>query len=323
MLSSSKAVLFVLTGPLAVATVFFNGYILLSALSRLRQKQRQAPSETIIVALALAAIAYQLVCYLWMSMDQLDTGCRMDAAPYTVMLLLVKSMKFIIMWDISFLTFYYSSKLVTAAQRHHAHIQAVLAHATPTVVLIPVCGLVTCMPMLAVFRYDNQTLANEDCGVLVPYGTAGSVYEVAYLLLADVLPGLVMVRCCASISVHLAVHLRHMKASTNGTHGPRLGSQRRVIQMALSLVAIFIVFLVVDLYVQYQISVHHENILVLTFFFTSIYTTVTALVLIYGKKSFWQVLTREFNALLHGCCLACQKVPEHKAKASISAKVKS
>lgn len=91
------------------------------------------------------------------------------------------------------------------------------------------------------------------------------------MLLADV----VVVKCCVSISVHL----RHMKARTNGAHGPTLGSQMRVIQMAL--------FLVVDLYVQYQISVHHENVLMLMFFFTSTYTTVT--VLIYRKQSFWQV----------------------------------
>lgn len=323
MLSSSKAVLFALTGPMAVATVFFNGYILLSALSRLRQRPRQAPGETVIVALALAAMAYQLVCYFWMTMDQLDASCGMEPTPYTVMLLLVKSLKFTITWDVSFLTFYYSSKLVSAAHRCHAHTGAVLANATTVVVLIPVCGLGTCMPMMAVFHRENHTLANEDCGVLVPDGKAGGTYAVAYLLLADVLPGLVMVRCCVAIAVHLAVHLRHMKASAAGARGPRLGSQTRVIQMALYLVAIFVVFLVVDLYVQYQILVHHENILLLTFFFTSTYTTVTAMVLIYGKKSFWKALTCEFNALLDGSCLACLKAAEHKAKTSISANTKS
>lgn len=311
MLGSSKVVLFALTSLVAAATVFFNGYLLLSALARLQQKRRQAPSETIIVALALAAVAYQLVCYLWMAMDQMDDNCRLETTPYAALLLLVSSLKFAIMWDVSFLTFYYSTKLVAAAHRCYAH----LKHVTPAVVLIPVCGLLTCMPMLVVFHHGNQTLTNEDCGVLVPNSQSGRIYQVVYLLLADVLPGLLMAKCCASICLHLALHLRHMKASTNGTHGPKLGSQRRVIQMALSLVAIFIVYLVVDLYVHYQISVHHENILTLTVFFTSTYTTVTAMVLIYGKKSFWKVLIREFNALLDGSCLACLKVPEHKAKA--------
>lgn len=323
MLGSSKAALFVLTGLMAVATVFFNGCILLSGLSRLRQKQRRAPSETAMVALALAAVAHQLVCYFWMSMDQMDVDCRIGTTPYAVLLLLVYSLKFTIMWDVSFLTFYYSSKLVAAAHRCHAHVQAALTYATPVVVLIPVCGLATCMPMLAVFHHGNHSLTNEDCGVLIPDTRPAKIYEAAYLLLADVLPGVLMVKCCASISVHLALHLRHMRASSNGAHGPKLGSQMRVIQMALSLVAIFIVFLVVDLYVQYQISVHKENVLALTFFFTSTYTTVTAMVLIYGKKSFWKVLIGEFNALLDGSCLARLKVKEHKAKASSPAKVKS
>lgn len=323
MLSTNKVVLFALTGLMAVTTIFFNGYIFLTSLSRLREKQQQTPSETIIVALALADMAYQLVCYFWMTMDQVDTNCRIETTPYTFMLLLIYSLKFTIMWDVSFLTFYYSTKLVSTANRCHAHIQAILKYVTPAVVLIPLCGLGTCMPMLAVFDHDNYTLTNKDCGVLVPDTRSGKIYEVTYLLLADVLPGVVMVKCCVSISIHLAIHLRHMKASTNGAHGPKLGSQMRVIQMALSLVAIFIVFLVVDLYVQYQISVHHENILTLTFFFTSTYTTITAMVLIYGKKSFWKALIHEFNAFLDGSCLACLKVADHKAKASSPAKVKS
>lgn len=323
MLSSNKVVLFVLTGLMAVTTIFFNGYIFLTSLSRLREKQQRTPSDAIIVALALADVAHQVVCYFWMTMDQVDANCRMDATPYAFMLLLVYSLKFTIVWDVSFLTFYYSTKLVNATHRCHAHFQAVLKHVTPIVVLIPLCGLGTCMPMLAVLHYDNHTLTNKDCGVLVPDTRSGKIYEVTYLLLADVLPGAVMVKCCVTISIHLAIHLRHMKANTNGAHGPKLGSQMRVIQMALSLVAIFIVFLVVDLYVQYQISVNHENMLTLTFFFTSTYTTITAMVLIYGKKSFWKALIHEFNELLDGSFLACLKVPEHKAEASSPAKVKN
>lgn len=318
-----KVVLFALTGLMAVATVFFNGYILLAAVSRLRQKQRPAPSESIVAALALAAVAHQLICYSWMSLDQMDDTCQLETTAYTVLLLLVSSLKFAITWDVSLLTFYYSSKLVSAAHRCHGRIRAALRYVAPATVLIPVCALATCMPMLAVFHYDNTTLSNEDCGVLVPNSCSGRIYEVAYLLLADVLPGVLMVKCCASISVHLAVHLRRMKASGSGARGAKLGSQMRVIRMALSLAAIFIVFLLVDLYAQYQISVHHENILTLTFFFTSTYTTVTAMALIYGKRSFWKALVREFNALLGGSCLARLKVPERKATASRPANVKS
>ncbi|XP_076586690.1 taste receptor, type 2, member 202 [Chaetodon auriga] len=324
MFGGNKLVLWVMTGLLAVTTVFFNVYIFLMSLRSYRQKKQWSPSETIITALSVADVAHQLVCYFWMSMDEVDSECHIAQRPYTIMLLVIYSLKFTIMWDTSFLTFYYSTKLVSTPNSCYTQIQAtILKHVTLAVLLIPLCGLCTCMPMLVVFHPDNHTTANMDCGVLVPDTRSGQIYEATYLLLADVLPGVLMVKCCVSISVHLAIHLRHMKASTNGAHGPKLGSQMRVIQMALSLVAVFIVFLVVDLYVQYQIAVNHENVLMLTFFFTSVYTTVTAMVLIYGKKTFWKALIREFNVCLDEYpCLSCLKVPEQKTKASIPAKVK-
>lgn len=324
MLSGAKLALWVMTGLLAVTTVFFNGYIFLSSVWSYRQKRQWSPSETVVVALSLADVAHQLLCYCWMTMDAVDSGCQVDQTPYTVMLLLISGLKFTIMWDTGFLTFYYSTKLVATPNRCYTHVQAsILKHVTLTVLLIPLCGLVTCVPMLLVFHPDNHTTVNQDCGILVPDTRPGQVYEATYLFLADVLPGVLMVKCCVSISVHLAIHLRHMKASTNGAHGPKLGSQMRVIQMALSLVAVFIVFLVVDLYVQYQIAVNHENVITLTFFFTSIYTTVTAMVLIYGKKTFWKALIGQFNGCLDEYpCLSCLKVPEQKTKASAPAKVK-
>lgn len=314
--------LWVMTGLLAVTTVFFNVYVFLMSLWNYRQKKKWTPSETIITALSLADMAHQLVCYFWMTMDEVDSECHIAQMPYTIMLLSIYSLKFTIMWDTSFLTFYYSTKLVNTPNQCYTHIQAViLKHVTLAVFLIPLCGLGTCMPMLVVFHPDNYTVENQDCGVLIPDTRPGQIYEAIYLLLADVLPGMLMFKCCISISVHLAIHLRRMKASTNGAHPPKLGSQMRVIQMALSLVAIFTIFLVVDLYVQYQIAVNHENIITLTFFFTSVYTTVTAMVLIYGKKTFWKALIHEFNVCLDEYpCLSCLKVPEQKAKPSTPAK---
>ncbi len=314
-----------MTGLLAVTTVFFNVYIFLMSLWNYRQKKQWSPSETIIMALSLANMAHQLICYFWMTMDEVDSKCLIAHMPYTAMLLLIYSCKFTIMWDTSFLTFYYSTKLVNTPNHCYTQIQAsILKHVTIAVFLIPLCGLGTCMPMLVVFQPKNYTIANGDCGVLMPDSWAGQVYEAIYLFLADVLPGVLMVKCCVSISLHLAIHLRHMKASTNGAHQPKLGSQMRVIRMALSLVAIFILFLVIDLYVNYQISVNHENIIVLTFFFTSIYTTITAVVLIYGKKTFWKALIHEFNVCLDEYpCLSCLKVPEQKPKPSTPAKVKN
>lgn len=325
MFSGNKLALWVMTGLLAVTTLFFNGYIFLTSLWNYRQKKQWSPSETIIVALSLGNVAHQLVCYFWMTMDQVDRACQINQMPYTVMLLLIYSLKFTIMWDTSFLTFYYSTKLVNTPNQCYTQIQAsILKHVALVVFLIPLCGMGTCMPMLVVFHHDNHTTVNQDCGILVPDTRSGQAYEATHLILADVLPGVLMVKCCVSISVHLAIHLRNMKASTNGAHGPKLGSQMRVIRMSLSLVAVFIVFLVVDLYVQYQVAVNHENIISLTFFFTSIYTTVTAMVLIYGKKTFWKALIHEFNVCLDEYpCLSCLKVPEQKAKASTLAKVKN
>lgn len=325
MLHEYKLALWAMTGLLAVTTLFFNSYIFLTSVWNYRKKKQWSPSETIILALSLASAAHQLLCYSWMTMDELDRGCQIKDTFYTVLLLLIYSLKFIIMWDSSFLTFYYSTKLVNTPNQCYMQIQAViLKHVTLAVFLIPLAGLGTCMPMLVVFHPDNYTTVNQDCGILVPNTRPGQAYEATYLLLADVLPGLLMVKCCISISVHLAIHLRNMKASTNGAHGPKLGSQMRVIHMALSLVAVFIVFLVVDLYVQYQIVVNHENAIMLTFFFTSIYTTVTAMVLIYGKKTFWKALVHEFNVCLDEYpCLSCLKVPEQKAKASAPANVRN
>ncbi|KAK5871272.1 hypothetical protein PBY51_004162 [Eleginops maclovinus] len=321
----NKVALWVIIGLLATTTIFFNVYIFLMSIWNYRQKKKWSPSETIILALSVADVVYQLICYFWMTMDELDSKCRIDEMSYTVMLLLIYSLKFTIMWDTSFLTFYYSTKLVNTPNHCYTQIQdAILKHVTLAVCLIPLCGLGTCMPMLLVFKPDNHTTADKDCGVLMPTNHLGKVYEAMYLILSDVLPGLLMVKCCFSISFHLANHLRQMKASTNGAHRPKLGSQMRVIKMALSLVAVFILFLVIDLYVNYEISENHENILGLTFFFTSIYTTVAAMVLIYGKKTFWKALIHEFNVFLDAFpCLSCLKVPEQKAKPSTPEKVKT
>lgn len=318
MLGANKMALWAMTGLLAVSTVFFNLYIFLMSLRNYKQNKKWSPSETIMVALSVAHINHQLICYFWMTMDEVDYSCRIIQMPYTVMLLLIFSLKFTIMWDSSFLTFYYSTKLVNTPNNCYTQIQAaILKHVTLAVFLIPLGGLGTCVPMLVVFHAANDTMANKDCGVLMPDTQPGQIYEAAYLILADVLPGILMIKCCISISVHLAIHLRNMKASTNGAHGPKLGPQMRVIRMTLSLVAVFLLFLMVDLYVHYQIAVHHENAIVLTFFFTSIYTTVTAVVLIYGKKTLWKDLIREFNICLDRYpYLSCLKVPEQKAKSS-------
>ncbi|CAL9708591.1 unnamed protein product [Knipowitschia caucasica] len=319
MLAESKLAIWIITGLFAVTTVFYNLFILLTSLSHYQHTKQWSPSETIVVALSGANLVHQIVCYLWMTMDEMDTECHIPSMPYSILLVLLYSLKFTVVWNVSFLTFYYSTKLVHTPNRFSTFIQSlVLKHVTLGVVLIPLGACAVSMPPLVLFQSENthnKTLVNQDCGIKTPETFAAKVYEVLSLLLADVFPGLLMIKCCISISVHLATHLHQMKASTNGAHRPKLGSQLRVIQMALSLVVVFLVFLVVDLYVNYQIAVYHENAITLTFLFTSIFTTVIPMVLIYGKTPFWKSFLHKFNTCLDEYpCLSCLKVPEHKSE---------
>ncbi|CAL8249876.1 unnamed protein product [Boreogadus saida] len=308
MKGTNKLAILIVTGMLAATTVFFNLYILLMSLqSKTKKKKKKwAPCETIIVALCVGNGAHQLVCLVWMTMDQIDRHCLITNAYYTTVLLLLFSLKFTIMWTTAFLTFYYSAKLVTTPNECHTHLQtAIVKHAAAVVLLIPLAGLLTCMPMMAVFReyHSNATDAlNEDCGMITPDTASGKAYDALYLVAADVLPGLLMVKCCVSISAHLALHLRHMRSSAVGAaHAPKLGAQMRVIRMTLSLVLVFLCFLVVDLYVNYQIAVEHDNAVGMTFFITSFYTTLSAMVLIYGKKTFWKRLSASCLSELPPC----------------------
>ncbi|XP_077571644.1 taste receptor, type 2, member 202 [Stigmatopora nigra] len=314
MLVTNKLTLWLLTSILSMTTLFFNLYIFLTSFSNYKKKKQWTPNEIIMVALSLANMAHQLVSYFWMSMDELDHNCVVAQTPYAVLLVITFSLKFTVMWDSSFLTFYYSTKLVSTPNRRYTRFQAAIIHqATLGVFAIPLSGLGTCLPMLVVFHAANDTRDNRDCGVLMPDTTPGKIYEGLYLVVADVLPGILVIKCCISISGHLAAHLRRMKASANGARVPKSGSQMRVIEMALSLVAVFLLFLVVDLYVNYQIAVHHENAITLTLFFISIYTTLSAVLLIYGKKSLWKALIHDFKVCIGACpCLTCLRVPEQK-----------
>ncbi|XP_014883492.1 taste receptor, type 2, member 202 [Poecilia latipinna] len=327
MFEMSKLALWVLTGLTAVATVFFNVYIFLMTLWNQTGKKDRSPSEIIIMALAAADVTYQLMCYAWMTMNEVDSDCHIVKMFYTVLLVIISSLKFTIIWDTSFLTFYYSTKLVSTPNHCYTQIQAaILKHATLAVFVIPLLGLATCMPILVVFHMDNHTqeaTSKMDCGLLLPESTAGRVYDVIFLFLSDVLPGMVMLKCCISISVHLVIHLRHMKASTNGAHPPKLDSEMRVVQMSLALVGNFLIFLAVDLYVNYDVVVKHKNSLAVTLFITSVYATVTAMLLIYGKKTLWKTMIHDINTCLDAYpCLSCLKLPKQKAPPGSPPKVK-
>ncbi|KAM4578006.1 taste receptor, type 2, member 202 [Fundulus diaphanus] len=321
MFGLSKFTFWVLTSLVAVTTVFFNVYIFFMTLWNKTGKKERSPSESIIMALAVADVTYQLICYVWMTMNEVDSSCQVLDMFYTAMLAIMSSLKFIIIWDTSFLTFYYSTKLVSTPNHCYTQIQgAILKHVTLALFLIHLFGVATCMPILVVFHYNNHTTDLDEgmnCGVFVSSSIALRVYDVIFLLLSDVLPGMVMLKCCISISVHLGIHLRHIKASTNGAHLPKLGSEMRVVQMSLSLVANFLIFLGVDLYVNYQLVVNHKHSVAATGFVTSVYATVTAILLIYGKKTLWKTMMHDINTCLDAYrCFSCLKLPEHKAPPS-------
>ncbi|XP_036382066.1 uncharacterized protein LOC118776092 [Megalops cyprinoides] len=314
--SEDKMAIWILTGMTASLTIFFNLYILLTNLRSYRQNGHWLPCETIITALSVVSGTHQLVSYFWITMDKMDTDCLLNSLPFSILLVTVHSLKFSIMWITAFLTFYYSTKLVIEPIHCYTKIQeAILKHVTTVVLIIPLCGFASCMPLLVVLSQHNstETNPNPDCGSLATTGIQGMAYLAYYLLMSDIIPGLLMVKSSISISVHLAIHLRHMKASTNSFHSPKLGSEMRVIRMNLGLVSVFLCFLVVDLYVHYMSMVKRQNVLVLTILFSSVYTAVNSLVLIYGKTTFWKELLHQFSLLLDVFpCLACFKVPETK-----------
>ncbi|KAA0714393.1 hypothetical protein E1301_Tti016616 [Triplophysa tibetana] len=106
-----------------------------------------------------------------------------------------------------------------------------------------------------------------------------------------------------------------MKASSNGAHGPKLGTQMRVIRMTLSLVVVFVCFVVVDVFTQVTVVLMKRNTMTLTILFASIYTAVSAAVMVYGKKSHWKELVASYNIFLDEYpCLSGLKVSEVKTE---------
>lgn len=314
--------IWLLTGFLAILTVFFNIFILLVNQRNARKNHLHlCPGDTIMTSLSMASISHQILSYLWMTMVQVDINC-MYGTVESILLVLVFSLKFSIMWTTAFLTFFYSTKLVIAPIHCYTHIQEViLKHVLTVVIVIFLCGFINCLPLLTVITFHNSSAGTTDCGSITPNGAMGLGYIIYLVVSADIFPGIVMIKCSISISYHLSVHLRHMKESTNGTHAPKLGTQMRVIRMNLTLVAVFLCFLVVDLYTQSTVVLKSENTMGLSILFTTLYTTVSGFVLIYGKKSFWKEFLHWYNLFLDEySCLSCMKVPESKTVAHTAPK---
>ncbi|XP_062400161.1 uncharacterized protein LOC134089733, partial [Sardina pilchardus] len=203
------------------------------------------------------------------------------------LVVLFLSLRFSVLWNTAFLLFYFATKLVMEPVHCYTRAQEmVLRHVRPTVLLIPVCGLALCCPLLTSLATSSQNATwVTDCGSVLSVDVCGYTYVVLYLIFCDALPGVVMLKSSVSISVHLLLHLRHMKSSTNGFHGPKLGAEVRVIRMSLALAVIYLLFLAAELYTHYLISQEHQNVLVITVLLSSLYSAVCGLVLIYGKKS--------------------------------------
>nr|BBE15831.1 taste type 2 receptor 202-2 [Cyprinus carpio] len=317
MLSSlDKLVAWVLTGFLAILTIFFNMYLLLINQRNYRKstKHRLNPADFIITAISLASMSLQVLMYLWQTLDVIDTVCRISLAG-AILLVLIFSLKFIMFWSTAFLTFYYGTKLVMEPVHCYTRFQeAIVKHVHMALAVIVVSGFANCVPLLSVLTYYNGTSSGlSDCGSIMPTDTTGLAYVFYYGIISDIVPGIIMVKCSISISYHLAKHLLDMKASSNGAHGPKLGTQMRVIKMTLSLVVVYVVFLIVDIFTQMTVVLMRRNTLALTILFASIYTTVSASVLVYGKKSYWKELIATYNLFLAEYpCLSSMKVKEVK-----------
>ncbi|XP_066568671.1 taste receptor, type 2, member 202 [Amia ocellicauda] len=315
-LNDTKYSIWVLTSIMAFLTIFFNVYIVLTNLKIYRKNGHLLPCEIIITTLCFCNGAHQLACYLWMTLDNLDIVCILNDLVYSLLIVVIYSLKFSIVWTTAFLSFFYSTKLVIEPIHCYTRIQeGFLKHTTTVSLAILLVGFGTCMPMVSVLVINNTTHGNMDCGILVPVTTSGYIYMGYYLIMSDLVPGLLVIKSSISIVIHLGIHLYHMKASTNGFHGPKLGSEMRVIRMTLGLVAVFFCFVAMDLYMHYRNVMFHNAMLYLTGLFTSVYTAASSLILLYSKKSNWKELLHIYNQFLDEYpCLACLKVPEGKRK---------
>ncbi|KAL2091799.1 hypothetical protein ACEWY4_011597 [Coilia grayii] len=312
---AQRVAVWCLTGTVAVFTVFLHSLILLLSRRRARSSQQGAPCETITVALSLQSVLQQAVALLWMGLVTLDPWCMLGGA-YPALVVLLLALRFSVLWSTAFLIFYYATKLVLAPVHCYTRAQQlILRHVRPAVLLIPSAGLALCCPLLGPALHAARRAANAsqagDCDSFAPPHLPGHAYLLLFLLLCDVLPGVVMLKGSISIAVHLALHLRHLRSSTNAFHAPKLGGELRVIRMALALAAVYLCFLAVALYTHYMIWQRHEHVFFLTVIFSSLYSALCGLALLYGKESFWKELLHLYNRTLDRYpCLTCLKVSE-------------
>ncbi|KAI7797915.1 taste receptor [Triplophysa rosa] len=315
MMLTDKLVIWLATGLLAICTIFFNMYLLLVIQRSYRKTHKLNPCDFIISAIAVASITLQILTYLWQTIDEIDILCLTNYVD-AILVVLIFSVKLIVFWSTAFLIFYYGIKLVVEPVHCYTRIQeAILKHVHIVVALIYICGFANCVPLLIILGHKNFTSDIADCGTIMPTTTIGYTYIFYYILISDIMPCIMMVKSSISIMYHLAKHLQNMKASTNGAHGPKLGTQMRVIKMTLSLVVMFVIFVVGDMLTQATVVLLRLNTLYLIVLIASIYTTVSAAAMVYGKKSHWKELVASYNLFLDEYpCLSSLKVAEVKTE---------
>ncbi|XP_056629481.1 uncharacterized protein LOC130440396 [Triplophysa dalaica] len=312
---TDKLVIWLTTGLLAICTIFFNMYLLLVIHRSYRKTHKLNPCDFIISAIAVASITLQILTYLWQTIDQIDIVCRINFAE-AILLVLIFSLKLVIFWSTAFLIFYYGTKLVVEPVHCYTRIQeAIMKHVHIVLLLIYISGFVNCVPLLIMVGHKNYTSTIADCGTILPTTPIEYTYISYYILISDIIPCIVMMKSSISIMYNLAKHLRNMKASSNGAHGPKLGTQMRVIRMTLSLVVIFVMFVVGDMLTMATVVLMMQNTLYLIVLIASIYTTVSAAAMVYGKKRHWKELVASYNIFLDEYpCISGLKVAEVKTE---------
>uniref|UniRef100_A0A8C7S268 Uncharacterized protein n=1 Tax=Oncorhynchus mykiss TaxID=8022 RepID=A0A8C7S268_ONCMY len=159
-------------------------------------------------------------------------------------------------------------------------------------------------PIRCYTKIQRITHENKNCGAIMSNDNPYMIQITIYLVLSDIILGVLMLKCCISIFVHLAIHLQHIKTSTNGFHAPKLDSEMQVINMTL--------VLLVSLYVLSGNGEEREchcALFTLLYHFQCLGS--------YGKKNFWKVLLHSYNVCLDEFpCRSWLKVPETKCKTS-------
>uniref|UniRef100_H3A2X9 Taste receptor type 2 n=2 Tax=Latimeria chalumnae TaxID=7897 RepID=H3A2X9_LATCH len=300
MLPSVQFSLWIINSFIIVASIFGNLFVFLMNYRSYRRKGYFLPCELICCALSAISGFLEVVFYLWMSMSELDRSCLISQACYISLLLVIFSLHSALLWITAFLLFFYSAKIVIEPIHCYTKVQdAILKHAPTVLAAIFFFSFTFNIPLIIL---NSKHTANEtntqQCGNLVVRDKI--IFLSIYLPITAILPAVVMVKSSISILVHLMIHLRHLKANTNGFHTPKLSSQMRVVRMTLVLTIVYLIALITYVLCMTFAMINNNRLFEIAGTAASIYTMASSLILSYGKQSHWNELAklwREFVAL--------------------------